>query len=123
MILAVCRNPQRRPHRSGDATALPPLSGSRYPPVVASLAAFDGHLRRVAQAARQWTPRLISIAPREDSGRTAVHVRTECSTPVYFQLIRTMEDLCRRERIPPDYLFPHSSRRRPDPVPPLRPSA
>ncbi len=83
-----------------------------------SLDAFDGHLRKIAEAAQRWTPRLLSISPRVDEGRTVVYVRMDtCTTAVFLRLIATMEAFCQREGIPPDYLFSYSS-----PLPGSRPT-
>ena len=71
-----------------------------------SAAAFDGHLRKIAEAALPWTPRLVSMKPRTLEGRTVVYLDMDaCSSAVFLQLIRLMEDFCRREAIPPDYRF------------------
>ena len=67
---------------------------------------FEGHLAKIADAARRWTPRLVSIMPLEAEGKTIVYVRMDvCSSAIFLQLIRQMEAFCLSEGIEPDYRF------------------
>lgn len=71
-----------------------------------SLDPFTGHLRTIAEVARRWTPRLISITPRVVEGRTVVYVRMDTRTShLFVALIARMEAFCKREGLPPDYQF------------------
>ncbi len=88
---------------------------------MADLDLFGGHLRQIAEMAGRLTPRLVSMCPRVKFGRTVVYVVLDtCSSAIFVRLLMRMDAFCKREGIPPDYVF---SRRFPAPgLPPPGPS-